>query len=200
MPIVYLLPTGETDTGAVIASGALTDVDEGVDAGTPDAALETSIANSWAAAVVSYVMGNLPGDADSINSVTLRARGQVSGGWADDAVSYAFDLVGANAAHPAISWDFQTEDGNALADKSGVVTDSPSVADVNAMTVEISQAFSQDMGPDGAIFAWDGFEIEVDYTASAFTPAAGTSTFSGTLTAVGTWRQRPQHLVLLLPA
>ena len=171
MPTVFLKPTGETDIQNVISTGALTDVDEGVT--SPDAALETSIVNAWAGVVV-YDLEDLPGDADSINSYTLRVRAQIGGGRTDDSVTNEWDAIGTGIIISPITWIFINEDGDPLADKTGIGSGTPTVAQINAAQIQVEQTvYTQSMAPDGAFHAWDCFELEVDYAVAgaAFNPA-----------------------------
>lgn len=183
MPIVFLKPTSETDANNLIVAGVLGDVDEGVSGA--DAALETSKTGTWSGTFAEWTLEDLPGDASSINSVILRVRGQVAGGWTDDSVQYFWAAFGTNLAHPTLQWDFETEDGDALTNKQQTVTDSPTVANVNAATIRTTQAYSASMQGDGSFSAWDAFELEVDYETSGVTSALGTSTLAGELLAAG---------------
>ena len=163
MPIAFLKPTAENDGSGIIASGVLADVDEGVSGA--DGAEECMDVNFLGGMVAFWDMENLPGDADSVNSVILRVRGRVAGGWTDDIITYQWTILGTNGGGASVSWDFETEDGDALVNKQSTVTDSPTVANVNAFQVQGAQSFfDQIMSPDAGFHCWDAFELEVDYS------------------------------------
>jgi len=168
MPIAYLFPDGVTDTDSNIDSGVLTDIDEGVDGGTPDAALMTSVANDWAGgAAITFTLTDLPGEATGINSVTLRVRAEVGGGLDNDTIDYVWDMAaGAGFNANTVAWD-ETDEAAGLADRTASVNSGASVAQVNAASVRVRQLnWSQTKGPDNLFHAWDGFELEVDYAAA----------------------------------
>ena len=167
MAIVYLLPTGVTDVDVNIGSGALTDVDEGVDAGTPDAALMISVTNGWTnqfTSRISFALDDMPAN-DAINSVTLRVRGEVVNPGTGDTYTYTWDTSNMTGS---LTWT-NADDNAGLANRTATITGF-SEALINAALVEVGiTARSQDKGNDGHDHRWDGFELEVDYDP----PAAG---------------------------
>lgn len=161
MSIAFLKPTGETDAGSIIASGVLTDVDEGVSAA--DGNLEVSKTNSWSGSTVVFDMEDLPGDADSINSVILRVRAKTDNG-VDDTIFYTWDVLGTEMEGFSVTWIGVTDAGAGLQNRTDTGTGSPTVANVNAAQIRVDQTnFSQLMNPDGTTHSWDCFELEVDY-------------------------------------
>ena len=168
MPIVFLLPDAEFDNGN-IASGVLTDVDEGIAAA--DGSLETSIANTWGGDTTNFTLNNLPGNAVSINGYIMRVRAEVGGGWVDDGISYDWRIQSeSDLPVPVMVWVPEFEDGDGLVTKTSVGTGNPTVAQVNSCNIRCIQSYFQTMGPDGVFHAWDCFELEVDYS-DGTTPA-----------------------------
>ena len=166
MPIAFLKPTSQTDAGPNIATGALTDVDEGVSGA--DGNLEVSIGKVWLTPFfVEWALEDLPGDADSINSVILRVRARIVGTWVDDSIQYAWTIQGTNVAHPLLEWDFQADGGAGLANRQQTVTDSPTVANINAALIRVTQTYSSSMAKEAITHDWDCFELEVDYNTAA---------------------------------
>lgn len=165
MPTVNLKPTGQTDVGSVIASGAVTDVDEGLAAA--DGNLEASIVNSWSGNAVIFDLEDLPGDADSINTVALIVRARVDN-QVDDSATYEWSVDGTGMAGYLAVWVAAVHSGNGLENfADGTGTESPTVANVNAAQIRVSQIFSQSMGPDGITHSWDTLELQVDYSVAA---------------------------------
>lgn len=161
MPIVFLKPTSQTDTGVNVATGVLTDVDEGV-AGA-DANLEVSVGKQWATPFfVEYGVEDLPGDADSIISVKLRIRARITGTWIDDSIQYNWTVVGTGMSGQ-VQWDFENDFGAGLANREVTTTGSPTVANVNAALIRVTQAYSGSMAKEDITHDWDCLELEVDY-------------------------------------
>ncbi len=181
MAIIFLHPTSFVDPGANVASGLVTDVDELVSAA--DGALQVSVNNGWSGAdsTVQFVMEDMPGDADTINSVKLRVRAQVAGGQVDDTATWLWDINGTGMSG-SVSWT-EADDGAGLSNKEVTTTGSPTVANVDAAQIRVDQtAFSQTMSPDGLHHDWDCLELEVDYEVSGgvtLTADPGALTFTG---------------------
>lgn len=176
MPIVFLKPTAQADPDSNIISGVLTDVDEGIS--SADGVTEQGKINKWNSGTVRYIeyaMEDLPGNATSINSIIIRVRARVSGGWINDLVTWVWNIVGSNINAAGVGWVGEFDDGNGLVTKA--TTDrnqGASVADVNAAVVRVDQGlYSQSAGPDGLFHAWDCFEIEVNYEAATLLTASG---------------------------
>jgi hypothetical protein len=168
MPIAYLLPTGQTDTDSNIATGAFTDVDEGVDAGTPDGNYAVSIDKAWAGGqIVTYTMEDLPGGATTVNSVILRARGFITGTWVDDTIDYEWRTTGIGMTG-VVNWNFEADDALGVEDRQATLTGGPpTVAVVNATIVQIKQIYGGTKSKEAITYSWDGFELEVDYNVAA---------------------------------
>ena len=182
MPIAFLKPTSESDTGANIATGVLTDVDEGVAAA--DAALETSVDKDWGGDTTTWGLENLPAAAVSINSYTLRVRAEIVGTWVDDTVSYGWTFNGTGITLGEITWLFETEGGDGLVDKTLAGTGTPTVANINAGNVRVIQAYSASMAKEAVALAWDCFELEVDYSEAGETIAVGQALETDTANAI----------------
>ncbi len=165
MPIAFLKPTGiVSDVGTNIASGLVTDIDEGV-AGA-DGNLMVSVNNGWATDfLIQFSLEDLPDDADTINSFDMRVRARVDGR-NDDTATWEWKLIGTNMelGGSALAYN-HIDDGNGLLnrERSNAAGDA-TVANVNAALAQVQQtAFNQVMSPDGMNTSWDCFELEVDY-------------------------------------
>lgn len=177
MPVAFLFPDAQTDAGANVASGALIDVDEGITGA--DAAVEVSIDKQWAApGFIEFGLDDLPGAATSINSVILRVRARIVGTHIDDNIQYAWTIQGTNVAHPLLEWDFQADDGAPLANRQQTVTDSPTVANINAALIRVTQTYAGVMAKENITHDWDCFELEVDYNVTAGESASGAATLA----------------------
>jgi len=167
VPIVYLKPTTAINTSA-IDTGVLTDVDEGVNGGTPDGNLQVSIANNWATGP-EWRLESLPAGVGKINSATLRIRAAASGGWSDDSLVWAwatYVVGGSGLGAGTVTWDFETDDGAGLANRTVDVTGTVIASDLvvgKDVRIFADTTFNQSMGPDSGVLSWDGFELEVDY-------------------------------------
>lgn len=181
MPTVSLKPTALSDPNGNIASGLVTDVDEGISA--PDGNEQITIANAFSGQNPSYTMEDLPGDAGDINTVLLFVRARVES-FADDTVVYGWRPVGTNAGgFGTLNWVAAIDTGKGLETRVTAGSESPSAADINAWTIEIQQTYSQSMGPDGIFLGVDCFEIQVDYDVVSGTTY--TQSVAGSLTPAG---------------
>lgn len=166
MASVILVPTGITDTGVNIGSGAATDIDNTI-ASADDGALVVTIADQFNAGVVTFAMSDLPGDFDSVNTVQFRVRGRFVNPGSGDQADYQFDVQGTNAPATTALWS-EADAGAGFANRGAgsPVASSASESDINGWTVRLQQLnYLKDKGPDGLYFDTSEIEIAVDYNA-----------------------------------
>jgi len=168
MATAILVPTGITDASANIASGAATDIDNGVD--TPaDGALVVTVLDEWVTGSVIFTMSDLPGDFDTVNTVQFRVRGQFVNPGSGDQTDYIFTLTGASLpATTTALWD-EADDGSGFENfgAGSAEGNSATEAQINAWTVVLTQAnYTKDKNPDLLYLNVSEIEIAIDYDAA----------------------------------
>ena len=169
MPIAKLVPNiAPVDASAEISSGAYTDIDETF--ASADSTYMDTATNNWAGgAVVDFGLSDLPGSADSINSVTLRVGADVYGDITpDDTIGYTFQVIGTNAGTATVIWDDSDAAIQAIEARTATVTGTGTVANINSWIIRLTQSsWSQNMAKDGMFLRMESLELEVDYNLAA---------------------------------
>ena len=162
MAIAKLFPTATSDPSTVIAAGDHTNIDETSDVGGgagDDSYCDTNVNEQLA--TFSFTMSDLPADADTINSATLRVRANISNapGSNRDTMVWTVSCTNDGAAVTFDDTNEQTEGS-----KTASLT-AETVTTLNAETITVEQtSWSQNKGPDGMFLRIEFIEIEVDYT------------------------------------
>jgi len=181
--MTILVPNSETDTNSNIATNDYTDIDTTV--ASASGTLLVSVADGWTgtpgtASAFSFGLTNLPGGADTINSVELRVRARVDN-YVNDGNIFKIDITGTNAPTDTITLNAATASSTLTNLSTGAIASSATAANINGWSVRVYQSlFKPLISDDGITLSID--EIELVVLHGSDTPAGEPTTFTAVKT------------------